>query len=191
LGEPVEVLEHLARLLGARPSLRTLRQVCAQRVAVIGADGPLRPDAVTVLRAVRRRGLRTAVVSDCWYELPRLLPRLPVYPLLEARVFSVEVGRCKPHPEMYVAACERLGVAPYECLFVGDGGSRELSGARGLGMVPVRLAAPDLAGHLTFRTDDGFRGLSVTSLPDLLPLLDSLMDGSNGDHDRLSMRISA
>jgi putative hydrolase of the HAD superfamily len=188
-GEPIDVLYDLARHLGARPGRRALRQVRAQRVAAIGADGPLRPEAVPVLRAVRRRGLRTAVVSDCWYELPRLLPRLPAHPLLDAHVYSVEVGRCKPHPAMYVAACERLAVAPQDCVYVGDGGSHELSGALALGMLPVRLAAPDLADHLTFGADDEFSGLSITSLPELLPLLDALLAGSHGDHERLGMRI--
>jgi putative hydrolase of the HAD superfamily len=171
LGNPIDVLHGLARILGARPSQRTVRSVRAERVAAVAADGPLRADAVAVLTGLRRRGLRTAVVSDCWYELPELLPALPVSPLLDARVFSVRVGRCKPHPSMFLAACDRLGVAPAECLYVGDGGSQELSGATGVGMSAVRLAAPDLAGHLTFRPDHDFRGPSVTTLSGLLPLL--------------------
>jgi putative hydrolase of the HAD superfamily len=160
-------------------------------VAVIGADGPLRPQAVPVLRALRARGLRTAVVSDCWYELPLLLPRLPVYPLLDARVFSMEVGRCKPDPAMYLTACERLGVAPHECLYVGDGGSEELSGAQALGMAAIRLAAPDLSDHLSFRPDHRFRGPSVQSLADLIPLVDVLMSETDGDLGRLGARIDA
>jgi putative hydrolase of the HAD superfamily len=174
LGEPTEALRLLAGVLGSRPSESVLRRVRAERVRAIGSDGPLRPQAVPVLEALRARGLRTAVVSDCWYELPELLPRLPVHALLDAHVYSVEVGQCKPHPVMYLAACERLGVTLRECIYVGDGGSRELSGAQALGMCAVRLAAPDLAEHLSFAPDDEFRGLSVASLGDLLPLLDAL-----------------
>ena len=51
---------------------------------------------------------------------------------------------------MYLTACERLRVEPEECLYVGDGGSRELTGAAAVGMTAVRLVAPDLAGHLVF-----------------------------------------
>jgi putative hydrolase of the HAD superfamily len=171
LGNPLDVLYGLARILGSRPSALTLRSVRAERIAAIGADGPLRPDAVPVLVGLRERGLRTAVVSDCWYELPELLPELPVDPLLDARVFSVRVGRCKPHPALFLEACGRLGVAPAECLYVGDGGSQELTGATAVGMHAVRLDAPDLAGHLTFRPDRAFRGPTVTSLRDLLPLV--------------------
>jgi len=191
LGDPIDVLRHLAARLGASPSGQALRLVRAQRIAAIACDGPLRREAVPVLRALRNRGLRTAVVSDCWYELPVLLPGLPVHPLLDARVFSVEVGRCKPDPQMYHVACERLRVAPRECLYVGDGGSRELTGARAVGMRAVRLAAPDLAEHLSFAPDDQFRGPIVTSLADLVPLVDGLRRRPNSDLDCCSARIGA
>jgi putative hydrolase of the HAD superfamily len=191
LGEPVDVLYGLATVLGARPSRQTVRSVRVERVATVCADGPLRPDAVPVLAGLRQRGLRTALVSDCWYELPELLPELPVFPLLDARIYSVRVGRCKPHPAMFLEACDRLGVAPADCLYVGDGGSEELSGAAAVGMSPIRLAAPDLAGHLTFRPDAAFQGPSVASLSDLLPLVDGMPDGSDGDLGRDGERIEA
>ena len=41
-------------------------------------------------------------------------------PLLDAHVFSVEVGMCKPDPGIYAEACRRLDVRPDECLYVGD-----------------------------------------------------------------------
>jgi putative hydrolase of the HAD superfamily len=190
-GEPTVVLRDLAARLGARPSEEALRLVRAQRVATIASDGPLRRESVPVLRALRNRGLRTAVVSDCWYELPALLPGLPVYPLLDASVLSVEVGRCKPDPKIYLAACERLNVAPQECLYIGDGGSRELTGARAVGMRAVRLAAPDLTEHLTYAPDDQFRGPVVASLRDLVALVDGLRWQRNSDLDCRSARIGA
>ena len=130
-----------------------------------------------MLPALRRRGLRTAVVSDCWYELPELLPGLPVYPLLDARVFSVEVGRCKPHPAMYLTACERLGRARRTSACTSaTAAARNSPAPRAVGMAAIRLAAPDLADHLDVpprRRSSGAR--RVTSLGDLLPLLDGLL----------------
>jgi putative hydrolase of the HAD superfamily len=96
-----------------------------------------------------------------------VLPRLPVAPLLDACVFSVEVGMCKPDPAIYAEACRRLGVRPQECLHVGDGGSHELTGADEVGMTAGRLAATDLAGHLTFGADSRWTGPTVTSLLDV------------------------
>lgn len=116
--------------------------------------------------------MHTALISDCTHELPAFLPSLPVAPLLDAQIFSVELGVCKPDPEIYLAACHRLGVAPTDCLYVGDGGSHELTGAAAVGMTPVRLTAPDLANHLVFDADTHFAGRTISSLTDVLTLLD-------------------
>jgi putative hydrolase of the HAD superfamily len=173
LGEPLDVLSRLANSLGGRPDRSRLLGVRSARLRAVRREGPLRPDAVPVLRAVRRRGLRTAVVSDCWYELPGIMSRLPVAPLLDAHVFSTEVGRCKPDPAMYLTACQRLDVDPKQCLYVGDGGSRELSGAARSGMTAVRLRCPDLADHLTFNADADWDGPTIGSLAETLAMLDS------------------
>jgi putative hydrolase of the HAD superfamily len=147
------------------------------RVDALKADTCLRADAESVLRGIKQRGLRTALISDCTHELPAFLPTLPIAPLLDVNVFSVEVGRCKPDPLIYLEACWRLRVAPEDCLYVGDGGSRELTGAAAVGMSPVRLAAPDLADHLVFNRDEDFAGISVPSLTAVLDLLDPVPAG--------------
>jgi putative hydrolase of the HAD superfamily len=158
--------------LGVDPPADRLRAALRARVAAVWADTRLRPDAVAALTAVRDRGLRTAVVSDCGFELPVFLPALPVAPLLDTCVYSVDVGRCKPDRTIYTIACDRLGVMPHQCLYIGDGGSHELTGARAVGMRAVRLAAADLGGHLTFGADRGFTGPAVGSLTEAVRLLD-------------------
>mgnify|MGYP003525240575 FL=1 len=170
-GAPVDVLRMLAEEQGVVPSRALLLAAVAARVAAVEADVTLRSDAVGVLRAVRSLGLRSGLVSDCWYELPSFLSRLPVAPLLDTSVYSVEIGHCKPHPALYRTACERLGVEPQRCLYAGDGGGRELSGARAFGMTAVRLEAADLAGHLTFDPEPWWDGPTVSSLTGLLSLL--------------------
>ena len=84
----------------------------------------------------------------------------------------MELGRCKPDPMIYLTACHRLGVPPEQCLYVGDGGSHELTGATEVGMTAVRLTAPDLGDHLVFDADAEFTGRCVDSLTDVLDLLD-------------------
>jgi putative hydrolase of the HAD superfamily len=123
-----------------------------------------------VLRGLRLRGVRLAVVSDCAWELPEIMPSLPIAPLLDATVYSVTVGRAKPHPAMYQAACDRLRVEPADCVYIGDGGSHELSGAQRFGIPAVRLAAADLAGHLVFAADDLFHGPQAATLPEACEL---------------------
>ena len=171
-GSAEATLRWVSEQAGGNPCDTRLRAAMAARVDALRADTRLRPDAESTLRALRARGLRTAVISDCTHELPAFLPELPIAPLLDARVFSVEVGRCKPDPLLYLTACAELGVAPEECLYVGDGGSQELSGAEEIGMTAVRLAAPDLSDHLVFDADARFAGPSITSLTEVLAMLD-------------------
>ena len=45
----------------------------------------------------------------------------------------------KPDPLIYQLTTKRLGVEPETCLYVGDGSSRELTGAVQVGMHPVLL----------------------------------------------------
>ena len=171
-GTPLVGLRRLAQGLGATPSESALRAAYGARIEAVQAEGPLRTDAVAVLQRIRRRGLRTGVISDCWYELPAIMPGLPIASLLDATVYSVDVGRCKPAPEMYQAACQRLGVTPAQCLYIGDGSSRELTGAEEVGMTAVRLDAWDLADHLSFAADTDWQGPAVSSLTQLESFLD-------------------
>jgi putative hydrolase of the HAD superfamily len=171
-GTPEATLRWVCDQLGTDPPADRLRKALRARTVAVWADTRLRPDALQALAEIRARGCRTAVVSDCGYELPAFLPELPVAPLLDACVYSVEVGQCKPHPKMYATACQRLGVAPDDCLYICDGGSEELTGAVAAGMHAARLAAPDLDGHLVYSPDRGFTGPAVGSLRQVVRLLD-------------------
>ncbi|SCG64966.1 HAD family hydrolase [Micromonospora coxensis] len=159
---------------GVHPSDAAVRAAVASRHRAVRADTRLREDAVPALAELRRRGVRTGVISDCTHELPVILPQLAVAPLLDVRVYSVQLGRCKPDPALYLAACQRLDVRPQDCLYVGDGGSRELSGAQRAGMTAVRLAAPDLTDHLVFDAERDWDGAVVGSLSEVVDLVDAV-----------------
>ncbi|MEU5904220.1 HAD family hydrolase [Micromonospora sp. NPDC047467] len=171
LGNAEATMRWVCAQAGVHPSDHAVRAAVASRHRAVRADTRLRADAVPVLATLRHRGLRTGVISDCTHELPAFLPQLAIAPLLDARVFSVQVGRCKPDPALYLTACQRLGMTPADCLYVGDGGSQELTGAERAGMTAVRLAAPDLAGHMVFNADRDWRGPTLGSLREVLDVV--------------------
>ncbi|MET3428597.1 putative hydrolase of the HAD superfamily [Actinoplanes tereljensis] len=173
-GNAEATLRWVIEQAGGRPRPAQVRAGVPARISALKADTRLRYDAVSALTAIRRRGLATAVISDCTHELPAFLPSMPVAPLLDAKIYSVRLGVCKPDPQIYLAACDELDVLPAECLYVGDGGSHELTGAAAVGMTPVRLAAPDLANHLVFDADTNFAGRTVRSLTEVVSLIDTL-----------------
>ena len=173
-GSAEATLRFVTEQAGGRPRQDQLEAAMPARIDALRADTVLRADAVSTLTALKQRGLATALISDCTHELPAFLPALPVADLLDTQVFSVELGVCKPDPKIYLTACARLGVAPDQCLYIGDGGSQELTGAEAVGMTAVRLAAPDLKNHLVFDQDDTFDGQTITTLTDVLTLVDRI-----------------
>jgi len=89
-------------------------------------------------------------------------------------VFSPEMGVRKPHARMYRAARDGLGVSALECLYVGDGGSRELTGAVLAGMHPVLIRVPEEEAQGMYRVDeDHWQGATISSLSQVLDLLGS------------------
>jgi len=168
LGDARQTLRTLATRLGANPPEDKLEEAYRMRQRIQESLMRLRPEAVPVITALRDRGLRIGLVSDCTSELPNAWPRLPVAPLVDAPVFSCVEGTRKPDPRLFRAAAERLGADPAGCLYVGDGGGRELTGSSAVGMHAVLLAGPDWPGHRVYDREDGWKGPRIGSLTELL-----------------------
>lgn len=166
-GSHLAGLRRLCGELGAAPTTAQLRAAVALRLGALQDDSPLRAETIPVLRALRAAEVRIAIVSDCWFELPMFLPRSPLAELFDVAVYSSQVGQAKPHPAMYQTACTLLDVDPGHCLYVGDGGGMELTGATRYGLTAVQLRAPDLGDHLTFHAEPDWRGAAIGSLEEV------------------------
>ena len=59
--------------------------------------------------------------------------KFPEIFLFDEYVLSYEVGRMKPHPEIYEEALKKAQVPPQQCVFIDDL-PENIEGARGLGM---------------------------------------------------------
>jgi putative hydrolase of the HAD superfamily len=164
-GDMLATMAWLADRCGHRPSAAQLSAACSVRTEVERQYASmLRDDAVTTLRWLRARGLRVGVVSDCTHELPEFWTDIPVARLVDATVFSVLVGRQKPHASLYRSACRQLGIAPSEALYVGDGGSNELTGAIAAGIAAVRLVAEDARHALVYDPEQDWDGPVIHTL---------------------------
>jgi putative hydrolase of the HAD superfamily len=63
----------------------------------------------------------------------------PLAPLFDEAVFSCNVHLIKPDPEIYLLAARLVNCPPQACVFIGDGGSDELMGARRAGMRTIQV----------------------------------------------------
>jgi putative hydrolase of the HAD superfamily len=109
-------------------------------------------DVLPVLSALRDRGARTALISNCSHSTRPIVHRLHLEDVFDAVVLSFEARAMKPDPAIYRAALDTLGVDPRGAVFVDDQ-PRYCDGAAALGIEtrlilrPNEDAPSDTRGH--------------------------------------------
>ena len=170
-GDPVATMIWLAARCGVEVSDRRAREAYRRRLEAERVFMAPRPEALEVLAGLRCRGVRLGVLSDCTHELAELWPQLPFAPFVDAAAFSVHTGVRKPAAATYYGVCERLDVTPQDCLYVGDGGSNELSGACAAGLHAVQLCGPEFTDCHTYDAERDWTGEVITDLRDVLGIV--------------------
>jgi epoxide hydrolase-like predicted phosphatase len=102
------------------PRFAALLQVAPEQL--IGRlFGAMEPDEAMLdgVRAARRGGARTALLSNSWGDALAYDEAL-LEQLFDAWVISSAVGLRKPDPAIYALAAERIGLEPAACVFVDD-----------------------------------------------------------------------
>jgi len=92
-----------------------------------------------VLKELKGRGKKIALISNADVTEVAAWDESPIASLFDSTIFSCEVGYVKPEREIYEVCLNELGVPASACVYVGDGGSDELKGARSLGMTTVMI----------------------------------------------------
>ena len=123
-----------------------------------------------LLPELRRRNIKLAVVSSKkLYMLQRGMNCLGMTQFIDATVSVLDTARGKPAPDPMLLACERLGLAPGECLCVGDSPFDMQSGnAAGCYTVAVEYTQLDWQNLL----EQGKPDYTIAQPLDLLKLLD-------------------
>jgi putative hydrolase of the HAD superfamily len=103
----------------------------------------LYPDVVPTLGVLRERGLRIGLCSNAAYRPASMhdqLAHLGLDTLLDAAVFSGEVGWRKPASRLFDAALRALDAQPETTVFIGDRIREDIGGAADAGMRTVHIA---------------------------------------------------
>src|SRR5712691_5410765 len=108
-------------------------------------------DVPPVLEDLRAHGLKLALVSNGIRDMMAFVThhQLDVDAIVDSRTH----GYVKPHPTIFQAALDRLGVRAEEAAMVGDSLEEDVEGARALGMHAILVDRedrhPDVADRLT------------------------------------------
>ena len=117
--------------ISTREMMRRVAEYVAPRPAMLAAIG-----------CIRARGLLVGAITNNWVVeeggTSALRPHFDVF------IESAVVGIRKPDPRIFHLACEALGVAPNESVFLDDIGLN-LKAARALGMTTIKVEEVDFA----------------------------------------------
>lgn len=128
------------------------------------------PGAPEMLAALRRR-YTLGVISNSLGRNTRLDLRIAgLYDYFTHFSISSEIGKRKPHPAIFHAALDGLGMSAAEAVMVGDHPGEDVRGARQVGMTAIQLAAP---GTEASPEADAV----IHDLRQLVPLVERLEDG--------------
>jgi putative hydrolase of the HAD superfamily len=111
-----------------------------QRIGDRFSDQALRQLAASAALLSRLRGrYRLGIVSNFYGNLAAVCDETGLTPSIGVAVDSTRVGFKKPDPRIFAAALDALQAAPAETVFVGDSLTRDMAGARAMGMRHVWL----------------------------------------------------
>jgi putative hydrolase of the HAD superfamily len=164
-------IEYICRQLKIEVSREQVEKAARARMDYTARSMKPRPGAIEVLTRLRSDGCKTGLVSDCSGEVPAVWGSTPLAPLFDVAVFSCVAGIKKPDPRIYRMALSRLGVMAKECLYIGDGSSNELTGARAVGMQPVLIRDPNESPDVHFIDREEWHGDTISSLLEVLGLV--------------------
>lgn len=125
-------------------------------------------DVPAVLQQLADAGLRIGLISNTHRCLASFQSHFALQGLISATLSSSDHGLMKPHPSIFVAALQLLGVTAADAVMVGDSLTHDIEGALAVGMRAILLnrgdaAAPAVPGSARVPT--------IRSLRELPPLL--------------------
>lgn len=100
----------------------------------------LHEEILPLLDELKRRDIKIGLISNCYLEEVFAIRGSKLFPYFDACMLSYEQGVMKPDKEIYSRCLRKLRVSAGECLYVGDGGSRELETATEMGMKALQAA---------------------------------------------------
>ncbi len=138
--DPVTIITQMARAIDPGIPDELILQATEHRKRNFSRSLMLMPeDSIRTLASLRRSGLKIGLLSNADFMERAAWEESPAATLFDSTVFSCDVGLMKPEREIYELSVRRLGEHAESCIFIGDGGSDELRGAREAGITTVMV----------------------------------------------------
>jgi len=172
---PEDCIVSTCKYFGVSVETSQIEQAGQLRWDFVRASLQPRKDAIATLQTIKSTALKIALLSDCSTEIPRLWNETAFAGIFDVTTFSCIEFVKKPEPKIYFRTAENLGVEPNECIYVGDGGSFELTGAQRVGMHPIRIRAPYESEDSMRVDEDPWTGTTISYLRELVKYINELV----------------
>ena len=134
-------LRYIVGKLGGKSPENTIKTLAERRHSAFAEHlRHVEPEILDILNEITASGVRLGLISNTDGSEILDWANSPLSDFFGVTVFSNVVGMVKPDPHIYQHACKNLGVAPSDCIFIGDGNSDELRGAAQVRMLPFCAA---------------------------------------------------
>jgi len=139
--DAVAIVRDMARAIDPSISDEVIRTAVENRIAAVcpsaGSHARGNRKGAAGLKAM---GKKIGLISNADVMEVAAWGQCPVCPACSSQwCFRGGVGCAKPDSQIYEISMRELGVGPAESVFVGDGGSNELEGARRAGITTVMI----------------------------------------------------
>ena len=139
------------------------KQLMEEHLDRVGIE--LKPGAVEILEALKKRGILAAVATATDLERTEKYLRLVgLREYFDRLISATQVKEGKPSPDIYVYACEQLGLGPEECIAVEDS-PNGVKSAYGAGcrviMVPDQTEPDEELSKLLYARVDRLDGIEA------------------------------
>jgi putative hydrolase of the HAD superfamily len=141
LRDPFLIVKQLAHNIDSAIPDELIREAALSRTKrYADALRNIPPENVETIIKLRQQNKKIALLSNADMMECGGWENSPLAQLFDEVVFSCDAGFAKPDPNAYLYCMKKLGVVADDCLFVGDGGSNELVGAKNMGITSVFIS---------------------------------------------------
>jgi len=165
-------IKSICRQIGTTVDEKKISRANKIRFNMVREETVPRADAISVLSKIKLEGYKIGLISNCSHVAVKVWDKIPFSTLFDATIFSCLVGITKPDLRIYHLALQKLDVAAGNCLYIGDGGDQELTGASQAGIQAILLQIPGENKADMYRINsEKWHGTTITSLNEVLELV--------------------
>ncbi len=132
----------------------------------------LRDDCETVLKELKSRGYKIALVTNSWLRQSKyILKKAGIFKYFDDILISCDLGFGKPNKKIFELMANKLRVKLTECVYVGDRMYADMYGSQQAGLAGVFIIGPAAKEILKKKSNGMTQVVAIKSLKETLTFM--------------------